>query len=316
MDKELLHRYVEGNVTAEEVDAVVAWLDADDANVREYMAHHKLYDISLWNHPEEKEYRKRKKPALLIHRFIVEMIKVAAVFAIAWLAFHYLKSHDGKPENKAGNVAWQTVYVPAGQRAEVTLSDGSHIWLNAQSRLSYPSTFADGQREVLLEGEAYFTVQSDAQHPFIVNTPNIDVRALGTEFNVMAYNRDSTFEISLLKGTVELLSDMRNPVRMNVKTSVEWKDGQFRTRPIPNPDYFRWQEGLICVHNEPVGDILRKLERYFDVRIEIKRKNIVNYRYSGKFRTSDGVDQVLRVLQLEHRFIYERDSEQNLITIK
>ena len=139
---------------------------------------------------------------------------------------------------------------------------------------------------------------------------------LGTEFNVIAYPNDSTFEIALLKGSAELLARNKPAYRMKINESITWKDDRFNVSPINNFDYFRWQEGLICFHNETVGDILKKLERYFDVRIIIKRESIVHYCYSGKFHTTDGVEQVLRVLKLEHGFSYERDHEQNIITIK
>jgi ferric-dicitrate binding protein FerR (iron transport regulator) len=316
MDKNLLQRYVEGNVSAEETETVVDWLDADQAHVREYMALHKLYDVSVWNRPAMRQPRARARYAPFLRKLAIEGGKAAAIFLLACIAMQYVHRRQTKPAKKEAATVWQSLHVPAGQRAELRLADGSHIWLNARSRLFYPSRFEEGKREVRLEGEAYFTVRSDRRQPFIVKTSQMDVKALGTEFNLLSFPGDSLFEIALLKGEVELLPGQQPAYRMKVNETVAWKDGRFQTDSIRDFDYFRWQEGLICLHSETVGDILAKLERYFDVRIVVKRKSIVNYRYSGKFRTSDGVEQVLRVLQLEHKFSYKRDHEKNIITIQ
>ena len=86
--------------------------------------------------------------------------------------------------------------------------------------------------------------------------------------------------------------------------------------PIQNPDYFKWKEGLICFQDEPISDIMDKLSLYFDVKIQHRNQAFLKERYTGKFRSKDGVEQVLKVLQMEHHFRYVKDNEQNVITIK
>jgi ferric-dicitrate binding protein FerR (iron transport regulator) len=309
MDENLLQRYVEGNVTPEETRTVVEWLDADGEHVREYMALHKLYDISVCHGAAQRRSKARRhSPA---RKIALELAKIAAVFLIAIAGVRYLDRPAAAP------VIFHTLFVPAGQRAELTLADGSRVWLNAQSRLVYPAVFEEGKREIQLDGEGFFEVAADARRPFTVKTKTMNIRALGTEFNVVAYDSYPATEIALLKGSVVL-----NPVgsdvshRMNVHEHVLWKDSAFTSSTIRNYDYFRWKDGIICFDEAPVGSIVKKLELYFDVKIDVKKSRLLDYRYTGKFRSKDGVEQVLKVLQLEHRFTYTRDNEQNVITIK
>jgi ferric-dicitrate binding protein FerR (iron transport regulator) len=145
----------------------------------------------------------------------------------------------------------------------------------------------------------------------------MDVLVLGTEFNIIAYEDDPQVEVSLLKGNVALKPAGSDRIhRMNPGECVRWNDGIFAASTIDNYEYFKWKEGLLCFDNATVGAILEKLKLYFDVNIDVKKQNLLNYRYTGKFRTKDGVEQVLKVLQLEHKFTYTRDSERNTITIK
>jgi ferric-dicitrate binding protein FerR (iron transport regulator) len=312
MDKELLQRYVEGRVSDADIETVVAWLDADESNVREMMALHKLNDISLLNPTKYQKAVSPKKRQLPLRKLALELAKIAAIFCVA--AGMYLIRNQSVTESPIAN---QTLYVPAGQRAELTLPDSTRIWLNAQSRLTYPTRFADGYREILLDGEAYFEVKHNKGQPFIVKTKAVDIQVLGTEFNVIAYSDNPAVEIALLRGSVELKSaGVKQSYLMAAHELVKWKEGKFFTSQINDYDYFRWKEGLLCFNNETVGSIIDKLQLYFDVKINVNKDSLLKQRYTGKFRTKDGVEQVLKVLQLEHRFTYIKVNEQNVITIK
>jgi ferric-dicitrate binding protein FerR (iron transport regulator) len=309
MDRELLQRYVEGDVTPEEVKTVTDWLDASEENVREYVSLHKLYDASVWNGTRQPQPALRRRRSVA-GRIALECVRIAAVFIVTFSVVRYL---DDRP----APAMFHTIFVPAGQRAELTLSDGTGVWLNAQSRLIYPAVFEKGKREVTLDGEGYFEVVHSEAQPFTVKTKMMDIQALGTEFNVIAYDGYPRTEVSLLKGSVALKPAGSDQVRrMKPGECIRWMDGVFTASTIDNYDYFKWKEGLLCFDDATVGSILEKLELYFDVRIEAVEQNLLNYRYTGKFRTKDGVEQVLKVLQLEHKFTYMRDYEQNTITIK
>ena len=168
-----------------------------------------------------------------------------------------------------------------------------------------------------LSGEAYFEVRRNEKVPFVVKTSKVDVKVLGTEFNVSAYEEEADFEVALLKGSVLLESSrLREPHLMKPGEMVYFKDGQYYSGLIQDPDYFKWKEGLICFQDEPISDIMDKLSLYFDVKIQHQNQAFLKERYTGKFRSKDGVEQVLKVLQMEHHFRYVKDNEQNVITIK
>ena len=143
----------------------------------------------------------------------------------------------------------------------------------------------------------------------------MDIQVLGTEFNVTSYSSD--FEVSLLRGCIELSSpNLSSTDRMKEKEHIKLKNNKLIINNITDYDYFRWKEGLICFNNESVATIIEKLKLYYDINIETHNKKFLNSRYSGKFRTKDGIEQVLKVLQIEHKFSYTKNNDLNLITIK
>jgi ferric-dicitrate binding protein FerR (iron transport regulator) len=139
--------------------------------------------------------------------------------------------------------------------------------------------------------------------------------ALGTEFNVLAYNKSPLFEVSLLKGLVEVVSGDRN-VRLEPDTKLRKDSDNLVKGEIKNYDYLQWKDGVISFDNEPVEMIVSKLELYFDTRIIVENKSFMKKRYTGKFRTKDGIEHILKVFRLRENFIYLKDDEMNIITIK
>ncbi|UBD73914.1 FecR family protein [Parabacteroides goldsteinii] len=313
MDKDILQRYVEGNVSPEEIIAVVDWLDADESHVREFMALHKLNDISLLNQPDSKVDVQKKKKTITFRQIGYELAKIAAILILFWGGTKLYETTSVK-ENV---IAYQTLYVPAGQRAELILPDSTHVWLNARSKLVYPISFGKDIRQVELNGEAYFDVIHNEKQPFVVKTPQMDIQVLGTEFNVTAYSSSSDFEVALLRGCIELSSPrLSSNYRMKEKEHIRLQNNKLISKDISDYDYFRWKEGLICFNNESVATIIEKLKLYYDIDIEVYNQKFINSRYTGKFRTKDGIEQVLKVLQIEHKFTYTKNNDLNLITIK
>ena len=322
-DDKILQRYVEGNASKEEVKEVLDWLDADEAHVREFMALHKLNDIAVLNksastHNDKLPANKSKKH---YGKIAYEWLKIAAIFAICWIGIRYFYADK---KTSPDPVRYQTLFIPAGQRAELTLPDSTKVWLNASTQLIYPVSFGNNQnhRTVTLDGEAYFEVKRNDKQPFIIKTKTMDVHVLGTELNVMAYSAVSAAQVALLKGAADIKTTTDNATgiarkhSMKINEQVTLRNGRLDTSRIEDFEYFKWKDGLLCFNDEPVETMIEKLQLYFDIRIKVENKNLHQYNYTGKFRTKDGVEQVLKVLQLEHHFTYTRDNELNLITIR
>ncbi|MDR0543026.1 MAG: FecR family protein [Dysgonamonadaceae bacterium] len=338
MDYKLLQRYVEGNASAEEIKIVVEWLDEDENNVREYMALHKLYNITLFASASEQNSDNENVTTFNFRKLWIEALKIAAIFLVIWTGFRYL----GKPETSE---KYQSMIVPAGQRAKLILSDSSIVWLNSLSKITYPAGFGTGNRIVELDGEAYFEVYHDRNHPFIVKTGNMDVKVLGTKLNVVAYSGNPASEVSLLEGSVEVkpvgssqIYTMKERETVSIRNEKVVRNMQsvvadtavrriesikapvgiskIKTYPIKNYDYFEWINGLICFDDEPAEQIIHKLEIYYDTKITVGNPNILKKKYTGKFRSQDGVEHVLKVLQLKENFKYEKDEKSNTIIIR
>lgn len=315
MNQELLNKYIAGDATPEEKEEVTRWLDTDKKNMKEFLALRKLYDISIWQQeqtPVAKDKLSLGNKRWTLRSASFELAKVAAIFILAFtIVYSFLINEDND------SAKMQTIFVPPGQRAELTLTDGTKVWLNAKTTFTFPDKFTANNRRVTLDGEGYFDVTKNPEKPFIVNTERYDIKVMGTEFNVTAYSGSSVFETSLLKGAVEVFSpakDTKVSLEPHMRTYEE--NGILKKDTIEHENYFLWKEGLICFYDEPVDKMIEKLQLYYDVKIDVQNKTLLNNRYSGKFRTKDGVEHVLKVLQLNNKFSYEKDNDRNLITIK
>jgi ferric-dicitrate binding protein FerR (iron transport regulator) len=207
--------------------------------------------------------------------------------------------------------------VPAGQRAQLTLHDGTSVWLNAQSTLTYPARFHGKTRRVSVSGEAYFDVASNSRKPFIVSTQEMEMRVLGTEFNVYSYPEADYIRTDLVEGSLMVYSKRSPQTRVTLKPNeqVVMREGKMYVRKINSPDYFLWKDGIYSFENERLIDIIEKLQLYYDVKIIVKDPEIFNVRYTGKFRQRDGIDEILRIIQKIQKFNVQKDTENNVITI-
>lgn len=312
MKTEQLIKYIEGNSTQEEKEAIARWLDADEKNLKEFMNLRKSYDLTLAN-LKDNSYNQRQTREKKKRSIVYELLKIAAIFILSFGCYYLF---DLAKEEIEEEIVTHTFHVPAGQRAEVMLADGTNVWLNAKTTLTFPSRFTKSNREVRLDGEAYFTVEHDPANPFIVNTDKYAIKVLGTEFNVAAYKNTNIFETSLLKGSVEIASLTTNEsVKLTPDYRVYVENEKLIKAPIKYYSHFLWKDGMISFENERLETIINKLQLYYDVKIKVENKKISDLLYTGKFWTKDGVEHVIKVLQIRAKFKYTKDSEQNIITI-
>ena len=315
IDEQKLNKYFAGDATQQEKEEVQLWLEADDNNKNDYLNLRRLNDIAIAHCPEMKTAKSGKR------LWLREFLKIAAaIFITLGCAYTYhiftTEHNGGKDEVVEDVIAMQTINVPAGQRVEVVLADGTVVWLNAFTSMSFPDRFAENTRDVYLNGEAYFNVSPDAERKFIVHTDRHNINVLGTEFNVKAYKKDNLFETSLLKGSLEVISNDRlSNVMLIPGDRVYLKDGMLVKDAISHYDYFLWKKGIISFEHERIKDILLKLQLYYDINIVNKNQSINEMRYTGKFQTKDGIEHVLNVLKIPTGLRYTKNSESNMIQI-
>lgn len=313
MDKDLLYRFFEGHASVEEMKSIKEWAETSEENSKLLRRERKLFNaIILSGRLKRMERQTTKKK----NYFIREFLKIASVVVITVGVTAALFS-VGKDRDDV-NVAMQTITVPAGQRVNLDLPDGSNVWLNAGTTMKYPVSFMKGKREVILNGEAYFEVAHNEKSPFVVRTHAMDIEVLGTKFNVEAYSKKAVFEASLMQGKIRVKSPHNEKTAVvllpNYKTTL--KDGRLVVSKIDDYNVYRWKEGLYCFKSKRFTQIMEDLERYYDLKIQVDKKSIESVALTGKFRISDGLDYALRVLQKDVAFTYRRDKDNDVIYIK
>lgn len=310
MDVRLLNKYIAGDVLPEEKKEVIRWMKESEEHREQLMQLHRIYNATIWNGNVSGQNSGKKKPVM---RYLWTSMKIAAVAAM--LAFIIHKEYqDYRLEHSTD---MQTVTVPAGQRASLTLADGTTVWLNSNSTLKYPANgFHSENRKVTLEGEGYFEVTHNEKHPFIVETENYDIRVLGTTFNVSAYPNSGMFETSLIEGKVTVYQpDTQSEIVLKPNERVEARDGKLYKETFTSDNDFLWRMGIYSFKNEPLATVFKKLEQYYEVQIINKNKEIASRLCTGKFRQKEGIEHVMKVLQKYVKFNYMQDDEKNQIII-
>lgn len=304
-----------------------------------YLIHlHRMQEknIPFGHQQEEQEEPSRfDQPASYKKRRMVWL--VSGLVAAASLALILFLRTPGPGSQKKSTASINEISTRLGSKTRIQLPDGSIVWLNAGSKLIYDKSFGTEERRVNLTGEGFFDVVKDPTRPFIVHTDNIEVRVLGTLFNVKAYPEDKSSETSLIRGSLEvsiksrprdkiILSSNEKLVVEN-KTTVE-KDSQFVENELPvmslnqlkhNPldnsvNETQWIDNKLVFDNEPFSDIAVKMERWFGVEIEISDSSLAAKRMTGKFE-KENIEQALEGLAYASTtaFMFERKGNKIII---
>lgn len=260
------------------------------------------------SYPQLERMLKAHSRRLVLARTFATAAAVALLCLSVWTAYLYMQP-----------VAIQTVSTLAETRT-VSLPDGTSVTLNHYSTLTYPERFKTDNREVELNGEAYFEVSKDKKHPFIVQTEAVDVRVLGTQFNVDAYRDSPDVRTTLLTGSVAV-SNKSNSEHMILKPNeiaIYNKVEKKLTRKLLEDatDEISWRHGEFIFDDVPLNDIARELSNSFGTTIQITDSTLQNYRISARFRNGEDLETILSVLQDAGYFNYSHNDKQITITAK
>lgn len=198
-----------------------------------------------------------------------------------------------KPEQPG---TYNQIFVPRGGEYQLILSDGTKVWINAESELKYPVQFGSGSREVYLRGEAYFEVKKDAVHPFIISTSKGAVKVLGTEFNVRDYSDEAEVVTTLVKGSVEYRTSVSRVVLKPGFQSVDAGSG-VRVQRVNIDEYAGWKDGKYIFFDKSLDDLMRYVERVYDAEVFFANKTAKQLRFSGDLQRYDRVELFLRYLE-------------------
>ena len=306
MDEQLLIRFLTHTCTPEDLRLVDRWIASNKANADW------LFEMErAWSLKDELRFSDKKEIEEAYNRFTLSQGKsknavqhfylysilkyVAAVLIIGLLGLNLYKMVQ------PATVSENTVEVPKGQRASLMLSDGTRIWLNSQSKLIYPTQFSDKERNVRLEGEAFFEVAHKEHLPFVVHSPLLAIKVLGTKFNVKAYLNEKSV-VTLAEGKVE--------VETNEQISYSESSGLTLEKNINTNTVKLWMNGEGAFIQCRLDNIVRDLERKFDVKIIITDHSLSSEVFTCRFKDTATIEQVLHLLKETRRLDYSFEGEQ------
>lgn len=245
-------------------------------------------------------------------------VAVAASLALLLLSSLFIFA----PKEEATQIAYLDVKATVGSKTRVVLPDSSVVWLNSNASIRYPQQFVEQNRRVELGGEALFTVAKDKEKPFIVSVGGMKVQVLGTVFNIHSDAKTNIVETTLMEGSVAVFSGnnkTRNAdliLSPNEQVLYNKENGKMAVRPVMASMYSSWVHGQFYFENNTLPEIMRTLERAFDVSIHIKSESLKNKRFTAQFFHNETLDEILSVLQISAKYKYQKIQGEIFITDK
>lgn len=235
-------------------------------------------------------------------------MRVAAIFILPILTAAGMYFYMSKTDSSTAPLV---IAVERGQKANITLPDGSKVWLNSQSKLTYSDNFNVKKRELQLDGEAYFEVAHNPNKPFIVHGNDIAVEALGTAFGVKAYSEDNLISSILMRGKVRVTTPDGDEILMpNDRISYDKTTHKKAKNTVTNAtDFTGWIHNELRFENESLGDIAKSIQRIYNVEIIFASEQLRNQRYTGTVN-NNSLESVLNIIALTSPVSFQIDKQQ------
>ena len=342
----LIPGYLSGELTADETQELISWIRSDKANKQYFDEYCEIWVTSkaslknsgynfqagFWKFKQKIKKEKDLRIGIYGASNYNVILRYAAIFVVAFSLSGLLFYFVGKSRMLNLNLSFSELTVPMGSRAQFILPDGSVVTLNAGSKLNYDSRFGIEERTVHLEGEGYFKVAKDTKRPFTVMTSCLNISALGTEFNIKAYQEEKTIETTLVKGSVriEQLTDKIKKETMVLKPNqkltfykadsklfdvTEIADEKIKdkqedlmseksikipklvTENVDVEKVISWKENRWIFEKQNLSQIAVELERKFDIDIVFESERLKTYRFTGTI-LAEPIEQVLEVMSI------------------
>lgn len=329
---DIANRFLEEkDCTAEELSEFKAWLTrpASQTEVNDWLANHWALsaeiDSSTLIETVSRQIQEYQESHFQAKRFsLTGIVKVYQKFAafllipLIGLGIFYWVNQN----NKAAGQFVETI-APRGQKSQIVLSDGTKIWLNSDTRIKYPGRFSSDERDVYLEGEAFFEVTKNKHRPFIVHTSGVKVKVLGTKFNVKAYSDEDQIETSLFEGKINLM--MNNPVQVGeaeksispgqsyVYSKVDHKLEENR---FPQDEINGWKHNQLIFKDDTFGNLVKKVERWYDVKMVYDEKLFNDRRLTVELVEGERLERLMDIISLTLSVNFRYDKGTIILTPK
>jgi transmembrane sensor len=324
---EIIGKYLANEIDNKEKEIIESWLNESEENVRVLDLHKKAWQetrisfqaedaesvfknlLSRIDDQQEQDFREKQKSVSnrLKQRFII-FTKIAASLLLLVSVWYVFQKFD--QEQQAVSIEISTVEKQnlAGQKSKIYLPDGSVVWLNAESKITFPEKFADEKREIHLSGEAFFDVIKNPDQPFIVKSGNVSTTVLGTSFNVRVFDDEPAMSVALESGKVKVVIDDSNATPalfLEPGESIKYRkeEGLAVKEKFDREQLLSWKDGIIVFKDADLEEIFNTLARWYGVKFTIKNKINEEWTYTGSF-DNETLENVLRSISYTKEFTY------------
>ena len=313
----LIEKFLSDTISREELASLSEWASESRENraalssrMKEWAKGNDAFDAEKAFCRFKAHVAVEKKPALNHRRVWLWTAAALAVFGLVSYQAYQVRTYRNLLANEE-----VTVKAPAGSKSYAELPDGSKVWLNAGSSLTYSYDVSKKERTVGLSGEGFFEVYHDEKTPFTVSSSSLNVRVLGTKFNFRDYPEDLLAEVTLTQGKIALSNQAGEELIMSPDESVTFdKETGTMTRGRSGYHVNEWVSGNLVFDEAPLLEIVRRLERAYSVKINISSPELFGLRFYGAFNSSrQDISEVLQSLSATGKFRYSK--EHNVITL-
>lgn len=327
---QLITRYLSRQASQAEKEVLEEWLKSSRQNRDTFDRLQKIWGMSLPDEystrmegirdqiwaagtvEESPNKKKVRRGGFLENRWI----KFAAVFVLVltgvWFSAQILRD---KSSTSPKPLSWVEKSNHAGQRSSHLLPDGSKVWLNVESRISFPEQFSDTLRQVQLVGEAYFEVVKDEKKRFVVNTAEVNMVVLGTSFNVRAYPEDDEVKIALLEGKVQVQTGEDDGITMAPGDEMVARKGDLtlRRQAFEYLNSFGWKEGVLVFDGVGFNGFKNSLEKWYGVKVEVYGEVPASWSIRARYRR-ESLQHVLEDISFNKNMVFELKGKKVTIT--
>ncbi|WP_372949484.1 FecR family protein [Mariniphaga sp.] len=321
----IIHNFLQGKSTPDEDKILYLWVKENPENRKTLFQEKDFWEASRlgtqklneaefnhWFELQDKIIQQNKK----VNR-LKEVLRTAAIVILSlgagWLGHSLVSS--GVFANK--QIEMKQVESFNGQLKEIFLADGTHVWLNSGSKLSFPSGFNAENREVELSGEAFFEVTANEEEPFLVKTQDHIVKVTGTRFNISEYPESNIIETTLEEGRVKIITgNFIKDLYPGQQSSFNTRTAEIRIGETDLEVYTTWKDGFYEFNNESVCKVFKIIERWWDVKIDYPEKDLKDERITGTLRRHKPLDQHFDVIKRLVPFNYKIESDLVTVSLK
>jgi len=321
---ELIISYLSGKTTEEDAQRLFFWINSAKENEQLYFTLKDLYEASSWkmikneaNTNEEwkklfEKIQQKKQIRRVNYSFVKIMMRYAAVFLFGGILTYLFTLNTPKNifVSKNESSPLTRIITGKGERTQIVLPDGTKVWVNACSSLSYNSNYGNKYRIVHLKGEAFFEVKKDVQRPFIVNSMGFNIKAHGTSFDVSAYKDDKSVSAVLVEGSISFRQDNttnQTLIKPGQKIAYSQTENNIRIKNVNTDSYTAWRVGEYRFEQLTFEEVAKRMERIYNINFVFKNQNTKKIPFTGTFFSYESLDKILNVININTSIRFVKD---------